>query len=78
MWWLTVSNATDMSSKMRTKEAAQGTLCLSIIENRAISVEWPLLKTDWFGLRRRRRSLDWNSVICFKNASRNGRRETRR
>lgn len=41
MQWLTVSNATVMSSKMRTEEDAQATLCLYVIENRAISVEWP-------------------------------------
>ncbi len=49
IWWLTVSNAADRSSKMSTEdlEAALASLRASVTESRAVSVEWPLLKPDW-------------------------------
>ncbi len=60
IWWLTVSKAADRSSKMSTEdlEAALASLRASVTESRAVSVEWPLLKPDWFVVQ--------NVVLCKK------------
>ncbi len=49
-----MSKEADRSSKMSTEdlEAALASLRASVTENRAVSVEWPLLKPDWLLSRR--------------------------
>jgi len=51
MLWLTVSNAADKSSRIRTEDlaVALASFKASVTANRAVSVEWPLLNPDWFG-----------------------------
>ncbi len=49
IWWLTVSKAVDRSSKISIEdlESAFVSLRASTTENKAVSVECPLLKPDW-------------------------------
>jgi len=51
---LTVSNATDKSSRISTEDlaVALASFKVSVTANRAVSVEWPLLNPDTFGSRR--------------------------
>lgn len=44
----------------------EASLRVSVTENRAASVEWPLVEPEWFGSRRR--VCDDSSVVCFKTA----------
>ena len=51
IWWLTVSNTAERSSRMMTDdlEAALADWRAVVIERRAVSVQWPVLKPDWLG-----------------------------
>ena len=49
IWWFTVSNAADRSSRMRTDERDEALAARrdSVTARRAVSVECAFLKPDW-------------------------------
>ncbi len=73
IWWLTISKAADRSSKITKEdlEASLASLKASKTENKAVSVERPLLKIDWLLSRRLfcvRKAETWlNTTHCFCN-----------
>ena len=75
--WLTVSNAADKSSRMRTEDLAVtlASFKASVTANRAISVECPLLNPDWFWVK----EVVLCEVICdrLKDRHLNGLRQKR-
>ncbi len=79
--WLTVSKATERSSRMRTDDlesafAIHGAL---VTESSAVSVEWPLLKPDCLAsslLYCERNSESWLKTTRSSVFATNGRRET--
>lgn len=50
IWWLTVWNAADISSRLRTDDlnSAFPIHRVSVTDSKAVPVEWLLLKPDWF------------------------------
>ncbi len=80
IWWLTVSKAADRSSKISNKdlEAALASLRASTTESKAVSVECPLLKTDWLLSRRLfcvRKAETWLNTTRSRVFAMKGRRE---
>ncbi len=78
---MTVSNAAERSSRMRTDnlELAFAIRRASVTESSAVSVEWPLLKPDCSAsslLYCERNSESWLKTTCSSVFATNGRRET--
>ncbi len=81
IWWLTVSKAADRSSRMRTDdlESAFAIHRASVTESSAVSVEWPLLKSDCLAsslLFCERNNETWLKTTRSSVLAMNGRRET--
>ncbi len=78
--WLTVSKAADISSKISIEdlESALASLRAPTTESKAVSVECPLLKPDWFAVEevvlceKGRDLVEHSSFKCFSNERKKG------